>query len=254
MMQNLKPLLFALLLAAAGAAGCSSSQPEAPVSAAERFRMGMAEYQDENWFEAIQHFEIIRLQFPGNVVADSSRYFCGMSRYHREEYLLASYDFSQLVTGGTSPGLAADAQYMYAECYYQLSPPPALDQSYTVRAIDALQTFIELYPKHPRVADAEKKIAELRDRMAEKEYRTGVLYVKMENDAAALVYFDAVIDRYYNTAWADDASAQKIRILIRRGRGAEAARAITRFFEKYPDSPLTDQVRGMQTDQDTSNR
>jgi outer membrane protein assembly factor BamD len=241
-------LLLAALPAALAVSGCSASKPEGPVPAEERFRMGMAEYNDENWFDATQHFEVIRLQYPGSVVADSARYFCGMARYHREEYLLASYDFTQLITGGTSPGLASDAQYMYAECFYQLSPPAALDQSYTTRAIDALQTFIEAYPKHPRVPDAEGQIAELRDKLAEKEYRTGVLYMKMDNDAAALVYFNTVGDRYYNTAVADDALEASIRVLVRLRRDAEARRAITRFLERYPDSPLTDNVRALQAE------
>jgi outer membrane protein assembly factor BamD len=242
------PLLAAVpvLTAVLALQGCSSSNPEGPVPAEERFRMGMAEYADEDWFEAIQHFEVIRLQFPGSSVADSARYFCGMARYHREEYLLASYDFTQLITGGASPSLAADAQYMYAECYYQLSPPQELDQSYTMRAIDALQAFIEGYPKHPRVRDAEAQIAELREKLAEKEYRTGVLYAKMDNDDAALVYFTTVGDRYYNTSYADDALDATIRILVRKHRDQEARKAVARFLERYADSPLADGIRALQ--------
>jgi outer membrane protein assembly factor BamD len=243
------PGFILIVVAAMVLAACSSRIPEQNPTAEQRFRMGMNEYLDEDWFDTIQHFEVIRLQFPGSAVADSARYFTGMCRFHREEYLLASYEFSQIIVGGRAAGLSSDAQYMYAACYYELSPKPALDQSYTIKAIDALQTFIELYPSHPRVKEADERIAELRDRLAEKEYKTGILYRKMDNNASALIYFDSVIDKYYMTSYIDDAMAAKARILVRQKKTQEADKLIKTFVEKYPDSPYISEMRGLLSEQ-----
>ena len=128
-----------LLCTAAVLFACSSSDlPDNP-TAEQQFRLGMEEFQDENYQEAIQHFEVIRLQYPGSSVADSARYFTALSRFQREEYLLASYEFNQIIQSGASRELMADSYYQFAQCYYELSPKVDLDQSYTMRAIDALQ-------------------------------------------------------------------------------------------------------------------
>ena len=233
------PLLFA---------ACSSAEVSDTPTAEERFAMGMAEYQDENWLEAINEFEIIRLQYPGSAVADSARYFTGMSRYKREEYLLATYEFNQLISGGRSSELAADAYYMYAQCYYEMSPKVQLDQTATERAIDALQSFVEAYPTHPGADGVERQVLELVGKLAEKEYDTAVLYEKMENRSAALIYYGTVVDRYYNTTLVDDAYAGKIRMLVALKRYDEAESGIAEFLEKYPDSPYRDDMTGYRED------
>jgi len=227
---------------------CASTEVSDTPTAEERFAMGMQEFEDENWLEAINEFEIIRLQYPGSAVSDSARYFTGLSRFNREEYLLASYEFNRLVTGGRSRDLADDAYYMYAQCYYRMSPKAELDQTATERAIDALQSFVEAYPNHPKATEVEKQVLELVNKLAEKEYETGILYEKMENRSAALIYFSTVVDRYYNTYVVDDAHAGKIRMLVELKRWDEAESSIAEFLEKYPDSPNRDEVQGYRDD------
>lgn len=234
--------LFILLLSSIAVVACSSSEEVTLATAEDRFRVAMKAYHDEDYLDALQHFDIIRLQYPGSSIADSARYFAGLSRMKREEYLLASYEFNQLISSYPKSKLLGDAQYMFADCYYALSPKVSLDQTNTQRAIDALQTAIEYYPSHPRAQEAERKILELYGKLAEKEYNTGVLYTKMGNDRSALIYFDSVIDKYYNTEFADDAMAAKIRILMKRKRNVQALELIATFLQKYPDSPYRSEI------------
>jgi len=230
-------VLLAVLLAGCGAAGIDET-PDAE----QRFHLGMRDYEKKDYFEALQHFEIIRLQFPASKVADSAKYFSGMSRYHREEYLLASYEFSQLLQFNPSSSLQEDARYMYAQCFVQMSPKSRLDQTYTLRAIDALQTFIETYPGSPRAAEAEQTLHAMIEKLAKKDFETGVLYMKLDNLRSAEVYFDTVTDKYYNTSWADDALAMKIRILMRRSKFESASKKIAAFLEKFPDSEYRGEI------------
>lgn len=232
-----------LLLTAAVLFACSSSDvPENP-TAEQQFRYGMKEFLDENYQEAVQSFEVIRLQFPGSSVADSARYYTALCRYQREEFLLASYEFNQIIQGGSSRELMADSYYQYSQCYYQLAPKVQLDQTYTMRAIDALQNFVEAYPTHAKAQEVEKQVIELVNRLAEKEYTTAILYEKMEVPSSALIYFSTVVDRYYNTDYADDAMAGKIRSLLALKRYAETVAAAKEFLEKYPQSEYRTEVQ-----------
>ncbi len=231
-----------LFLTASMLLACSASDvPENP-TAEEQFRLGLEEFLDGDYQEAVAHFEVIRLQFPGSSVADSARYYTALSRYEREEYLLASYEFNQIIQGGASRELMADAYYQFAQCYYQLAPKVQLDQTYTMRAIDALQNFVEAYPSHARAQEVEKQVIELVNRLAEKEYGTAILYEKMEVPESALIYFGTVADRYYNTDLAEPAMAGKIRSLLALKRYAEVQAAAKEFTEKYPASELRAQV------------
>lgn len=223
-------------------ASCGSDDLTREMSASERFQIAMNEYNDEDYLDALQQFDVIRLQYPGSIVSDSARYFAGMSRFKREEFLLASYEFNQVRMGAPTSGLLADGQYMYALSYTMLSPEVPLDQTYTLRAIDAMQSFIEMYPRHPKVTEAEEHITTMYNKLAEKEYDTGVLYVKMEDPDAALIYFNSVIDKYYSTTFADDAMYRKIEILVRKKEKTEAEKTIQLFLEKYPESPYRDDV------------
>lgn len=237
------PFALALLLGA-----CSGSAVPDNPTAEQRFRLGMNEYAEERYFEALQHFDIIRLQFPGSAVSDSSRFFSGMSRFHREEYLLGSYEFNQLIQGSQSSPLVPDAFYMYTQCLYGLSPRVSLDQTYTERAIDALQTFTELFPGHARADNAVAQIRELRMKLAEKEYRTGILYTKLENPLSALVYFDTVIDKYFDSPFFEDAVYQKARILARRKRVADLEKLVRGYTEKNPTGSIASSLRELLSD------
>lgn len=243
-----------LLCTAAVLLACSSSDlPENP-TAEQQFRLGMEEYLDEDYQEAVGHFEVIRLQFPGSSVADSARYYTALSRYQREEYLLASYEFNQIIQSGGSRELMADAYYQFAQCYYQLSPKLQLDQTYTMRAIDALQNFVEAYPSHAKAQEVEKQVIELVNRLAEKEYSTAILYEKMEVPESALIYFNTVVDRYYNTDFADDAFAGKIRSLLSMKRYDDVIASAKEFSEKYPSSDYRTEVETNSTDASASMR
>ena len=237
------PVFFAALLFVS----CGTSEVTESPGASERFRLGMMEYQDEDYLEALNHFEVIRLQYPGSSVADSARYYTGMCRYHREEYLLATYEFNKLIQGRRS-ALAPDAYYMFSQCYYEMSPKVPLDQTNTQRAIDALQSFVEQYPNHPKAPTVERQVLELVNKLAEKEYETAILYEKMENRQAALIYFTTIVDRYYNTYLVDDALAGKIRMLIALKRYDEAVTAVDDFLKRYPDSDWRDDVEDMRND------
>lgn len=233
-------LLFALIVLVLG--GCSGSKDQEIKTAEDRFKHAKQLYDDGDYLEAIQQFEIIKLQFQGSSISDQAQYFTGMSRFHRGELILGVYDFELLIKNYPSSPLVPDAYCMIAQCYVQRSPKSQLDQSYTYRALDALQTFIELYPTHTRVPDAQKDQVNLINKLAQKEYETGMLYEKMENTKAALIYYDRVLDQYYSTQVADDALFAKINIMVRRKKWDEVRKLVEYFLTKFPDSPFRGDV------------
>jgi len=223
--------LFAIVLS-----GCGSSEPTEQLSAEQRFDRGMKLFDKGDYLEAIDDFRIITLQYQGSSYAGAAQYYLGECRYKREEYILAAYEYDQLVrTMPTSP-YVAKARYKRAMCYFELSPPYFLDQTYTRKAIDEFQSFIDYSPADSLVHDAESKIMAMNTKLAEKEYYDGIIYMKMEYYRAAAIYFQDVIEKYHDTRYAELAQLKRAEALYERDRAAEAMTELETFYRKYPNS------------------
>jgi outer membrane protein assembly factor BamD len=230
---------------AALAAGCGSSADLAGQGAEERFAAGKKLFDDGDYLEAIAEFEIVKLQYPGSAVADDAQYSMGEARFNRGEYLLAIEEYRTLRRNMASSPLVPAAQYRVGLSYYMLSPRPELDQTYTRQAIDELQAFVEYYPLDGHRADAEEKIRELNGKLAFKLYDSAEQYVKLGYHRSAGWYFDLVIQQYHDSPYAEPAYVGKIRSLVSRNRFDEARTEIARFLERYPESPMRDEVEGI---------
>ena len=170
--------------------GCSSSVDTINFTPDERLAYAMKIYNDEDYEDALNEFQAIVLQYPGNAIVDDAQFYLGQTRFQRDEYLLAAYEFSKLVKNMPASEFVPQAQYMLAECYYQLSPNYSLDQKYTKKAIEEFQAFIDFFPSNEKVPDAEKKITELNNKLAYKDIVIARIYVKLEYYSAALNYYD----------------------------------------------------------------
>jgi len=237
----------ALLLAAALlAAGCGSSGDLVNAGPEERFAAGKKLFDDSDYTEAIAEFDIVKLQFPGSAVADDAQYYTGEAHFSKGEYLLAVEEFRTLKRNMASSPLIPAAQYRIGLAYYNLSPRPELDQTYTRQAIDEFQAFIEYYPADDRRKDAEEKIQELNGKLARKLYDSAEQYVKLGYHRSAGVYYDLVIQQYHDSPYAEPAYIGKITSLVDRRRYSEAKDEIAKFFERYPDSLLKGEAEKLQ--------
>jgi outer membrane protein assembly factor BamD len=65
--------------------------------------------------------------------------------------------------------------------------------------------FIEDFPESDFLDDAEEAILSLRLKLARKDYEVGRMYLKSEEYDSAVIYFQSVLNHYYDTSFADDA-------------------------------------------------
>jgi outer membrane protein assembly factor BamD len=237
--------LFFLLLLPVIFAGCSGSIDTTNLGPEERLKFAQALYNDEDYLEAVAEFQNIVLQYPGNAVVDDAQYYLGLTRFNRAEYILAAFEFSKLLKAMPASDYVPDAQFMLAESYYQLSPNFTLDQTYTRKAVEEFQAFIDFFPANTRVAEAEKKINELNNKLAQKEFNNAVIYEKMEYYNAALIYYNNVIETYHDSRFAPTALYNRIQLLVNRGRTAEAITDINKFLQRYPDNGNTKELQAL---------
>lgn len=238
---------FLVMIFALGMWGCSSSYDSASMYPAQRYQFALKLYNNRNYEDALKEFQAIILQYPGNAVVDSSQYYLGQTRFQRGEYIMAAYEYSRLIKNMPTSKLVLESQYMLAECYYRLSPDYSLDQKYTKKAIEEFQAFIDFFPTDLKVPEAEKKITEMNDKLAHKDYYTAYIYTKLEYYNAAIAYYDNVIDNYHDTQYASVSLYDKIKLLVNRKRNDEALTNIAKFIEKYPNDSRVPELEKIKT-------
>lgn len=222
--------------------GCSGNKPKPDWTATQYFTYAKSLFEDEDYFEASNEFSVIVLRYAGSFVADSAQYYLGECHYHMDEYIIAAAEFEKLINNMNRSPLVPLAQYKLAESYFQISPRPALDQEYSEKAIREYQNFIEDYPTHALKTEAEKKIALLREKLAFKQYINAENYMKMREYQAALIYFDVVLEKYYDTAYADDALMGKILVYNELKDFNAAKDEYIKFRQIFPQSNLLPKV------------
>ena len=184
--------------------------------------------------------------------ADTVLFYLAKSYFNQGNYILAEHHFQQFHETFGNHRWADDAEFQSAFCNYKLSPRPALDQSYTRKAINKFNLFITRHPDHPKVAECHKYISELRDKLVIKAYNSAKLYYDMGDYNAAIIALENCLKRYPNTSHRED-----IRYLILRSkfllasnsvqskeeeRFQETLDAYYTFTSEYPESEYTKEI------------
>ena len=218
--------------------GCGSNDATKQLSAEEQYELGMKAFKDEDYLAAIEEFKVVSIQYQGSKVADSAQFFMAESRYLREEYILAAFEYDILIRNMPSSIFVSRSRFKRATCFFELSPKSYLDQNYSRKAIDEYQAFLEYHPADTLAPLAEKRIVELNTKLAKKDYESGMTYMHMGYYKAATYYFDLILEKYHDTQYAELALLKKAEALTNRKKYADAKEAVDKFLVKYPASTL----------------
>jgi outer membrane protein assembly factor BamD len=234
---------FSLLVSSCGSSNNSFSDVTAENRIEKRFEEGKKALADQDWTEAIKIFEEIRIQAPTSAFAIEAAYLGAIARYENESYITAASDFRNFRRNYPTSGLAGRAQYMVGESYYKLSPRAELDQTYTTSAISEYQYYLRLYSgeEKPLADSAEMRILELRTKLATKYLSTAELYLKLNSRKPAMMYYERILDQYYDTKPAIEAQLRIAELYTLRFHYKEAQDAMSKFDIKYLDQATPNQ-------------
>ena len=171
----------------------------------KKFEMAMKYYEKKDYFRSIQLFDELTTVFRGTDKAEKVFYYYAYSYYGQENYLMANYNFKLFATTFPTSDKAEEASYMSAYCYYLDSPEYSLDPTYTYKAINELQLFVNSHPKSERVAECNKLIDNLRGKLELKAYENAKLYFQTQEFKASIVCFNNLIKDFPDTKYREEA-------------------------------------------------
>ena len=202
--------------------GCSSNKFIRDIDYEAEFEKGKLALSNKKYVRAQDHFNTVVIGASHTELGDDALFYLGETYFYMGDKLLAIAEYDKLIRRMSFSPYLEKARYRICESYVTLSPKYFRDQTYSEKAIEKLQEFIDDYPNSSNREEAQKNIKILRNKLSRKIYDTGILYIKMEEYKSALIAFKQVVDLYYDTDYNELAHMKTIACYIYRNEFDEA--------------------------------
>jgi outer membrane protein assembly factor BamD len=133
---------------------------------------------------------------------------------------------------------AAYAQYRAAMAHFRMMEKPDRDRTQALEAEQELQTMILKYPKSQWTAEAEQRLREVQEVLAEGEFEVASFYDLRGAYGAAAARLLELTSRYPLFSEADQANFMLGKIYEKTEHNDFAARFYSNIIREYPLSPL----------------
>lgn len=231
--------------------GCKSKfeKLRASNNIAMKYQEAIKLYEKKKYSKAIILFEELMGKYRGQAEAEDLYYYTAYTAYRLRDYTSARFHFRNFATTYPNSPRAEECRFMAAYSFYIDSPRPSLDQENTLKAIDELQLFINLYPDGDRAEEAGQLIQNLRDKLEQKAFTNAKLYYDMgqpDDYRAAVIAFESMLRQYPDTRYAEEVEflilksqylfAQNSMPYRQEARYNEAIDYYQAFIDNHPES------------------
>jgi outer membrane protein assembly factor BamD len=195
----------AAALLALAIAGCGAGVMPAVHSDPERLALARRMAARREWTTAIELLKSYIERSAGSAEVDEAVYLLGDCYLRSKDYPNAAVEFERMMRDYPESDSSASASFRLGEALFGQTRPADFDQEYTVRAIEQWQRYLRGNPGHWLNAEAERRIATSRARLAGKLVDTAMLYLRLRQIEPARVYFERVDSDYGDTPVAGEA-------------------------------------------------
>lgn len=189
-------------------------------------------YDNGEYLKAQTLMELVINQYRGSNKGEELFFKYAYTHYHLGNYQLAATYFTNFATTFGYSQYTQEADFMAAYSYYKQSPSFRLDQEPSEKAIEAFQDFANKYPDSERVAECNRLIDELREKLEEKAYSQGLLYYDLGQYQAAITAFGNMLSEF-----PESKRTEEVRFLILKSSYEYAVRSVyDKRAERYEDA------------------
>lgn len=149
--------------------------------------------------------------------------------YYTKDYLEASYHFKNFVDFFPNSPDADEAEFMHGVSLYKYSPKPSLDQTNTIKALEALQSYVNTHPKSKHVAEANQYIADCNKKLETKQASAAKLYYNIGQYKAASIAYKSVMHNFPESPNSDYYQYMTIKSLYKYAQESIASKQEERY-------------------------
>ena len=162
-------------------------------------------FDKEKYSRSKDKFNYLISENPGTTYSLDAHYYLAKCLMRLKNFDEAIVEFEQYIRLSSKYDLIEESRYNICKCYYHLTLNFERDQSKTLDCIEQAQYFLEDYSNSKFNSEISSMIFELRKRIAMKDLSTANLYLKMEEFESAMIYYNIIIDEFYDSGMSDDA-------------------------------------------------
>ena len=239
--------IFSLILSS-----CSQYQKTlSKGTVAEQYQLAVKLYEAKKYNKALNLFEKITPSYRGKGQMERIQFMVAQANFNIKSYDLSGYYYERFAQNYPRSSKKEEAAYLSAYSYMLAAPRYNLDQTETLKALDAFQNFINTYPDSKRLPEANKYYQEIRYKLQKKAFEIAKVYYTTaatdpRNYKAAIVAFDNMLEEYLGSEFKEEALYYRLKAAhdlavkstIRRKaeRIKEAVLAYEKLIRNFPKS------------------
>ncbi|MBC7552626.1 MAG: outer membrane protein assembly factor BamD [Taibaiella sp.] len=168
--------------------------------------------------------------------------------YYLKDYVEASYSFKNFTEYFPASKDAEECEFMSAVCLFKYAPKYTLDQTNSIKALEALQSYVNRYPRSARIAEANGYIDASHKKLEMKAADAAKLYYNISQYKAATVAYKSVLRDYPESPSSDLYQYMIMKSMFRYAKASVAEKQEERYAntisayrelkDNYPQSKL----------------
>ncbi len=210
-------------------------------------------YEAEEYLKAQTLFELVINSLRGKSESEKVYFYYAYTHYYLQKYVLASYYFKNFTNTFPNSQFREESDFMDAYSNYKMSPTFRLDQTYTTKAVEGFQLFVNTYPDSERVEECNKLIDICRNKMELKALNEAELYFDLRQYQSATHTYESILRDF-----PESKDAEKVRFMITKAsyllaensvflkqeeRFNETIENAERFIARYPSSEFKKEAK-----------
>jgi outer membrane protein assembly factor BamD len=250
--SSLMKITFALaisLLYILFGSGCKSKQieisPEIASSAESLYTEG-EKYIKKDPERARLHFRQIIESFPQDIYAQQAKLAIADSFFRKGDeanMIIAASEYRNFIKEYPHSPSVAYAQSQIALTYYRKILRPGRDPDKTRLALEEFKKLLTNYPTSEEARDAQEKILECEERLAEHTFQIGLVYYKMKVYRASVKRLAEILISFPNFSRMDKVYFYLGDSLLKGMNYADATSHFTKLVSDFPQSKFAKKAK-----------
>lgn len=222
-------LVSALLLAGVG---CATTRNIEGLGPEAEFLRAKAQFDDGRYFQAVQSLDLFRNNHPGSDRVDDAIFLLGRAHDELGEHVLAQAEYDRLLADYPQSEHREAGEFARAMSFFDSSYPASRDPEPLTMAEEAFQSYLRHYPDGARRSDAEARVRDCRDRLADKAYLNGQTYERLRHPEAARIYYQKSLALLADSKRAPEALLGWARVEAAMGNAEKARELYQQVLDK----------------------
>ena len=183
---------------------CSKNTKPEITSPDEEYHQIVKLLEEGNYSKTIDFLKYFFNRYPGSHLIDDAQFYYAESYYQLHNYMEAINEFQFLLNNFPNSNWSELALLRKAQCLEEMAPLPQRDQTLTKEALETYEEFIKKYPYSKYIEEAKESKRSAEEKINQQLIEIGETYIKMGIDKAATIYLTKVATQ--SKEWKDKAN------------------------------------------------